>query len=127
MLDVRVTLRVFSTVESLSALKETLGEPTKGFSTGDVKPGGKGVREKTYWALETSCAPGSSLESHLVQIISFLDSRVDVLSRLRLDCEVDLFCMLSTTNGQGGALLSDTVMRRLVAYELSLVFDVYSD
>jgi len=62
-----------------------------------------------------------------MQVLSFLDARVDALSRIRQQCDMDLSCMLSTDNGQGGALLSDTVMRRLADHHLSVVFDVYSD
>jgi hypothetical protein len=127
MLQIKVTLRVFSTVHSLSDLSQVLGAPTRGFSMGDPGPGDKSARDRTYWAREASCPPDSDLEVHILQVISFLDDRADAFARIRRAGDVDLFCMLSTSNGQGGASLSHTVMRRLVAHELSIVFDVYSD
>jgi hypothetical protein len=127
MLEVRMTLRVFSTAQSLADLKWVLGEPTTGFSIGDAKPKGKGTRDRTYWALKTSCTQSSSLESHALEILSFLDKRGDGLTRIRSDCDIDVFCMLSTSDGQGGALLPVDIMRRLVTHGLGVVFDVYSD
>lgn len=126
MLDIRVTLRVFSVSNSLSDLKAKLGEPTEGFSFEDEKSGGRGKRDKTCWALEVSNSQDGNLESNILEIVSFLDDRANTFQELRQSCDVDLFCMLSTNNGQGGALLSDAMMRRLVFYGLSIVFDVYS-
>jgi hypothetical protein len=126
MLETKATLRVFSTSRTLAELTGILGRPDQGFSKADSSgPGGK-TRPRTFWAWESRSERSATLESHLQEVLSFIDA-VEGFEQLRKDCEVDVICMLSTTNGQGGANLSHDMMARLGARQLSLVFDVYGD
>jgi hypothetical protein len=125
MLSIKATLRVFSKVHTLPAIGELLGEPTKGFSKGDEWAPGKRMRETTLWALESTAGRSESLETHLWQLISFLDEKPQALSELK-DCKKDLFCMLGSDNGQGGATLSCALLRQIAKHGLDIVFDVYA-
>lgn len=127
LLDFKVTLRVSSKNDTLSDLIKNLGEPTKGFSIDDLYSKGKRKREFTLWSLESSKQPSDDFDSHLGDILNFLDRRSSCISKLSCNCEMDLFCMFSSDNGQGGAVLSAATIKKLSSYELDLVFDVYAE
>jgi hypothetical protein len=126
MLTFKVTLRVFSADYTLMDLTRILGEPTKGFSVGDTYSRGKNKREQSLWALESTSLPTESFEVHLKEIINFLDGKVEEVAGLVARCKLDLFCMLSSDNGQGGALLSSLTMEKISRYNLDMQFDVYA-
>jgi hypothetical protein len=126
MLEIKATLRVFSTARTLAELTGILGPPDRGFSKGESSgPGGK-QGPRTFWSWESRAGRSATFELHLQEVLSFIDA-VEGFEQLRQDCEADVFCMLSTTNGQGGANLSHELMARLGARQLSLVLDVYGD
>jgi hypothetical protein len=124
MLEFKVTLRVTSRIYTLQELKEVLGESTSGFTIGDYYSNGKQQREFTLWALESSKSPSSDFESHLGEILTYLKNRYSYMSTLRDNCEMDLFCLFSSDNGQGGAEISASTMKVISSYNLNLVFDV---
>lgn len=127
MLDTKVTLRVFSNCIDLLAMKEILGEPSKGYSKGDVFSKGNKARENSYWSLESSLSPSEKFESHVTEILNYFESKDDVFSRIKNECEVDLFCMLSSNNGQGGFSLPVSLSDKLSKQRLDIVFDIYSE
>lgn len=126
MLEIKVTLRVFSANYSLPELTAVLGDPTNGFSLGDIYGRKERVREQTLWALDSSVPPDEDLESHANSIVAYLDSRAAAIAGLAGKCEMDLFCMLRSDNGQGGATLPCRIMEKLSSYKLGMVFDVYA-
>jgi len=125
MLEIKVTLRISSTKYALQYFQQILGEPTTGFSIGDEFLSGKRQREFTLWALESSNLPSDDFDTHLAEILNFLDAKYLDISKLFSDYEMDLFCMFSSDNGQGGAVLSANTMKKISSYNLNLVFDVY--
>lgn len=126
MLEIKVTLRVFSANYTLAELSAILGMPTDGFSVGDIYGRNARVREETFWSLESSLPSSVELEAHVNEIISFLDGKKELMLRLVDKCEVDLSCMLRSTNGQGGTFLSCDVIEKLHHHKLSIAFDVYA-
>lgn len=126
MLDTKVTLRVFSNCIDLLAIKEVLGEPSKGYSKGDSFSKGNKTRENSYWSLESSLNPSAKFESHVAEILNYIESKADVFSRMQNECEIDLFCMLSSDNGQGGFSLPVSLSEKLSEYRLDIVFDIYA-
>lgn len=127
MLNIKVTLRIFSETYSLSQISSLLGKPAKGFSVGEVYGKSNKTRELTLWSIETSLPQENSLDSHINEIITFLDSRSESIEMLRHDCTLDVFCMLRTDNGQGGAVLPYPIMEKLSNYRINVVLDVYAD
>lgn len=127
MLEFKATLRVTSTKHSFEQLRNFLGEPTKGFSLGDVFSNDNKKRKHTYWALESTRSPNGQLESHLEELLDYVDSRSTLFNNIKQECDIDIFCMLSSDNGQGGAVLSSRVMKRLSSCGFDLVFDVYAE
>jgi hypothetical protein len=126
MLETKATLRIFSSVRTLSELVGTLGPPSRGFSKGDSSGPGRQPREQTYWAWGSTSAQTAPLETHLEEVLAFIAS-IGEFEPLRQDCEIDVFCRLATTNGQGGASISHRVMARMAALELNLSLDIYGD
>jgi Domain of unknown function (DUF4279) len=127
MLSVKVTLRAFSAQLSLHDLIDVLGEPTKGHSIGDAVAGRPQVHPSTYWAREARAPENETLESKIQEMLGFFEDRADAVSQLRARCDLDLFCMLATDNGQGSASLSSATIRRLGASGIPIHFDVYAD
>jgi hypothetical protein len=125
MLQFKVTLRLSSSEYSLEEFKRVLGEPTRGFSVGDEYSKGKRRREFTLWARESSKLPSDDFEVHLEDILCFLDDKYSAIAKSFSDYEIDLFCMFSTDNGQGGAVLSAGTMKKISSFGLDLIFDVY--
>ena len=128
-LDFKATLRVFSKTHSLSELASVLGKPKIGFSIGDEFSKGKNVREHTYWSIDsTNIEERDSFDNHVSEVLNFYDIKKDELLRLRSEsCEVNIFCLFASDNGQGGAKLSADTMERLSKLNLDLIFDVYAE
>lgn len=127
MLKIRVALRVFSDTYTLLEITELLGDPDKGFSLGDEYGKSSKKREATLWSKNTSLPETDSLEAHIKEAISFLNINYESLMAVKNGCSLDLFCMLSSDNGQGGASLQAAVLGGLHNYGVGLTFDVYSD
>ncbi|QEI11846.1 DUF4279 domain-containing protein [Cellvibrio japonicus] len=126
MLEVKATLRVFSEYYDLSQLNGFLGESTKGFSKGDSYSRDK-TREKSFWSFESKISPSEKFEIHIIDIINFFKEKEAIFSILYNQCEIDIFCMLSSNNGQGGFILSHQLADELSKRQLNIVFDVYAD
>lgn len=124
MLEFKVTLRLSSKGYTLEEIKKVVGEPTKGFSIGDEYAAGKRRREFTLWSLESSKSSQDDFESHLQEVLAFLETKYPDIQQLS-NYEMDLFCMFSSDNGQGGALLTAVTMKKISSYNLNIVFDVY--
>jgi hypothetical protein len=124
MIEIRATLRVFSNTLPLSMLTELLGPPSTGVPVGEAI-GGRKPREQTLWARESDLARADTLDAHLSQLLDLFSSFSGKFERVRDQCTVDLFCMLSTPDGQGGAQVSASNMSRMAEYEAKLVLDVY--
>ena len=125
MVEIKATLRVFSKELTLKKLKQKLGEPTHSYSIGDVYSRNKKKRDMSFWAMRSSRSPGGTLECHIGEILTFLDSRVDELKTIRNKCERDIFCMLSADNGQGSAVFSSRSTKLLAAHDIDVTLDLY--
>ncbi|TQV78280.1 DUF4279 domain-containing protein [Exilibacterium tricleocarpae] len=127
-LEVKTTLRVYSETLLIDDFKEILGEPSRGFSRGDPWSKGKRFRKHSYWSLSSSIERTCSFDNHLSEILDFAESKKEEIIDLRSKgCDIDISVFFDSDNGQGGAILSSSTMKRLSDLELSLVFDVYAD
>ena len=127
MLKFKAGLRVWSKEYTLVQLEDVLGPSPSGHSIGDTYSRGKRKREETLWTLKSSLLKVDSFESHLNQLVDFLITNKSVLSDLRHKCEMDLFCMLKSDNGQGTTMLPYKLMKKLSDHKLDLILDVYVD
>lgn len=125
MLDCKATLRVKSEVLTLADISSVLGKPTKGFTKGQEYGAAKKLREHTQWSLVVGEDDNLSLQECILKVIDFASDKR--LETLKGSCEVDIFCMLSSDNGQGSFTFDASIYERLVSAGLSITFDFYSD
>lgn len=125
MLDSYATLRVASDTLSLKDINDLLGEPSDGFSKGDEYGNAKRLRNHTQWNLTLGKDKNSSLQSDILEILEFLSHKET--DDLFEECSVDIFCMLSSDNGQGSFTLDQNVCDKLSKLKLPITFDFYSD
>ena len=67
----------------------------------------------------------SSMQSHVIKLLEFFLEKD--LSSIESDCKVDIFCMLSSDNGQGSFTFDKKIYEKLMNAGLSITFDFYSD
>lgn len=123
------TLRIHTTVLSLEDISAALRiEPSEAFAKGErmsLRNPSSAVFEENLWSLDSWAEPRQPLEIHIQQLIDFLEQRLPEIKRLISDCDIDIFCMYSSENGQGGFTLAADVMKRLAAIPVDIVFDIY--
>ncbi len=83
------------------------------------------LSEASVWTLESGLDSGNDLDTHIRQILDFVERKLTVLRQLARDCSLDLFCAYSSESGQGGAILDATLLRRMAVLSLDLVLDLY--
>ena len=125
MLEIKATLRISSVKYSLEEIKKSLGDPTLGFSIGDSCKNSHRKREFSLWALESTVGLSEGLDAHVEKLVDFLDEKSEEIKHLR-ETQLDIFCMHSSDNGQGGSSLSSGIIKRMSKYDLDLSFDVYA-
>ncbi|UZJ45954.1 DUF4279 domain-containing protein [Marinimicrobium sp. C6131] len=127
MLELKATLRISSKELTLGELKKVLGDPTSGFSMGETFSRGAKKREFSYWAWELDPEIKVSLESHIRKILKILDAKQEQLSTIKNKVDVDIFCRLSSDNGQGGAVFSSNLVKLIEPHGIDVIFDLYMD
>jgi hypothetical protein len=127
MLEIKAALRIFSKEITFADLKKALGEPTCGYAAGDKYSLGKKQREKNYWSLETSPTKNSTLESHINEILNFMDEKAKEIAAMRSKSDIDIFCMLSSDNGQGTTKFSSSLIKALLAHNIEVILDLYME
>ncbi len=124
------TLRVMSTrrkaADISSALRSVL---TKTVDVGDVisspQKGGRKVRKHTLWALDGAVPNSADLTERIAWLADFLEQRRKAISRLKADCDIDIFCSFTSYNGQGSIELPNSILTRLGRSGVDLAFDLY--
>lgn len=127
MLEIKATLRVSSKELTLNELKSALGNPTSGFSIRDEFSRSRKKREFSYWAWELKPEKRVSLESHISKILQKIDAHKESFSAIKNKVDVDVFCMLSSDNGQGGAVFSSKLIKLMEPHGINVVFDLYME
>lgn len=124
MFTCKVTLRVHSKILNLEILTSYFGKTEKGFSMGDKYNLGKKQRPHTLWTLSSKEESSIYFEKCIFQLISFLKNTN--YQEITSECEMDILCLLSSDNGQGGLHISTNLLSELNEHNLGLVFDFYS-
>lgn len=127
MLEFKATLRISSKTMTLNELKEYIGEPTRGFSIGDEFSRGKRKREFSYWGWELTPVVKTSLELHIGKIVDILKEKQPKINEIADKIDIDIFCRISSDNGQGGAVFPSKLMKVLAPYGIDVVFDLYME
>lgn len=123
----RASLRVYSKSLSLDEISTTIGsEPCYGHNVGDSKPKKPEKKyEETLWGKRSYLTEESELTAHLSELLDFMERNKHSFLLLKEKCDMDFFCYLGSENGQGGVVIPPCLSRRLSAFNLNLVLDVY--
>lgn len=124
MLECKATLRVKSESLSLIEISNVLGEATKGFTKGQEFGKADRLRQHTQWTLVADDGD-CSMQACINKILEFYLAKD--LRSIESECDVDIFCMLSSDNGQGSFTLDTAIYKKLMDAGLSIIFDFYSD
>jgi hypothetical protein len=103
-------------------------EPTtshdKGTPISKRNPNSK-LRQHSVWILESGMARTEPLESHIEKLALLLKENESTFIQLSSSCEIDIFCGISSENGQGGFALEASLLKKLTAIPVNLIFDLY--
>jgi len=124
-LNCKATLRVKSEQLNLEDISDVLGPPTSGFSKGDEYGKAKQLRKHTQWSFVACGEDNSPLQQHILTLLNFLSEKE--IASIRQKCDVDIFCMLSSNNGQGSFTIDRTIYEKLLTAGLPITFDFYAD
>jgi len=58
-------------------------------------------------------------------LVDFLEERSEIAKQLRSSCRVDIVCSFSSEAGQGGIVLSHTLLKRLGQENIDLKIDLF--
>lgn len=101
--------------------------PSIVFRKGDpVSKGGRGLRRRGMWALQSRLEESCTLEEHVGDLLCRVTGDLAIWGNLAR-FKPDVFCGLSLTGFNQGAALAPTTMKMLAARGISLELDIYSD
>jgi hypothetical protein len=125
------TIRISSQTLSVVAMGNTLAvKATRFYEKGELvsqRNADSKVRQESAWFLESSADPSQSLDIHIHEMVSFLESHLVSLEKLAKDCKIDVVCGLFSGNMNGNFWLDSKTIKRIaaLAFEVEIVFDVY--
>jgi hypothetical protein len=123
------TLRICSTVITAKEIQNILNVvPDRSCEKGDLisKRSPKPSYMQHAMCLYESKLPDTEpMEAHLEKILLFIEKKMQQLKLLQQNCDIDIFCMYSTSNGQGGITVTKEVLQRLVQFPIDVTFDLY--
>lgn len=124
MLECKATLRIMSDSLSLEEISKVMGPASKGFSKGQEFGKAKRLRPHTQWNLEIDLGD-SNMQECIIKALNFYKAKhFDEISSV---CDIDIFCMVSSDNGQGSFTLDSNVYQKMNDAGLNITFDFYSD
>jgi hypothetical protein len=127
---IRAALRIRTEAQDPAFLSEALGvEPSRTHLRGDTvsqrRPDGPRLAFTT-WIYDSPLSTRAELAEHITYIVTLLEDRLPGLDRIRGRITTfDIFCMFSSTSGQGSAELDAALLIRLAALKIDLIIDLY--
>lgn len=84
------------------------------------------VRTENLWILESSLPTGATVLERIDSLMRFLEERIYDVQVIRREASVDIFCGLEC-GGQASIVLDQSLIQRLAALGVDLVFDLYGE
>lgn len=125
-----VTLRLHSRTLSVAELSEKLNAaPTEAHDIGtplSKSPTSQRTRSETLWLYEFRCPADCELEDCIDKSLQFLEKKMEVISALRTEVSIDLFCGCRIDVSKPAMCLSFDckLIQRLAALRLDVMIDV---
>lgn len=122
-------LRVSSRQRSASDIASLLGlKPSRSVERGTYKTanGGDAYREESRWIFDSTLADTSSIEEHIGHLLKIIEDSRSSLQRLPKDCEIDIWCTVSSDSGFAGFCFDKELIKRAAAASVDVIFSVYA-
>jgi hypothetical protein len=117
----KAAILVFAAETDFSSIVEWPGVEPSRVVAGDAKSG----RESKF-ILDSRLSDELELRDHVASLLTILESREDKFPMVKDKISnMTLFCMFSSSSGQGTADLPAGLLRRLARHEVDLVIDLY--
>ena len=125
-----VSLRIASRVRSVSDITQAVGvPPSKSVEKGELMSKRSRVpkyREESLWFIGSGLLPSAPIEDHLQKITEFIDVHLSSLQPLSADCDIGVYCNFTICTGQGGFVLTNELLQKLLRLPLDLWVDLFS-
>jgi hypothetical protein len=109
------------------AIADALGlVPTEVHRKGEpVSKRSTAVRKEHCIRIKSSLPTSEPLHRHLEALCDLIEPVASKLAAITDRCDCDIFCGFSSGNGQGGFTLDPDLLKRLAAFGIELVVDLY--
>src|SRR6267142_6354769 len=88
-------------------------------------PDQKKEPKDSRWILDSPLPDTVSVEEHIQYFVNLLETNSKGLRNLPRDCEIDIWCTISSTTEFNGFSLDRTLLKRLTTANVELIFGVY--
>jgi hypothetical protein len=123
------SLRIASRKLTAKEIARIMGlDPADSYEKGELITSKSPVpryREEALCLFDSELPDNTALEEHLDRITAILETRVDAVSKLQTECDVEIFCSYASFNGQGGFILTSRLLERIVRLRVDIVFDLF--
>ena len=130
MLEISVSLRVFTEGLRLEQVSLMFNREAQiGYSEGDkLSPKSTSTYDTTMWGIKSELSRSEDLNEHLDSLLAWLEDNKSSFMEIsgRTQVKSDIFCGLFSENGQGGAQISSSVIKKLAEFDIDIVFEVYT-
>ena len=127
--DYSVTLRVASKTLTTSEISERMGcSATDSYEMGQLisnRTAPARYREEALWRLVADLRGSEDLTDRLEYFVRFISEKKAAILTLQENCDVELYCSISSDNGQGGFTLNSRLLSHLASMDIDIVFDLY--
>ena len=123
----RCTLREISAALPLASIVTAMNAvPTRGHdASAPVSRLNPRPRGRALACFESSLPTTAPLAEHIEEVVAFARARTGAIASLRESCDLDVFCMVSSSSGQGSCILEPGLLAELAALGLPLSLDLY--
>lgn len=128
---VLASLRICSDNVTLEQISQQLrAQPSQSHKLGDPvnrrRPLGLHFK-RHVWILDSSIASKEPVKEHLNELMLFIEDRAQEVLQLLPNCDFDIVCAYAPSGEQGSFVMPASLVKRLGAFPVNLVVDVYAD
>lgn len=122
-----VTLIIHSPIFSSQEISKRLNlVPERVIERGEYFYKSRKKRSETMWFYKNEFPEENSLDEHLENILSTMEEKkAEFIDLSNNGCVFNLSCFASSDNGQGGIMLNNDLIKRLAAWPIEIIFDLY--
>ncbi|MEV1068776.1 DUF4279 domain-containing protein [Streptomyces sp. NPDC050263] len=123
--SIRITSRTVRADEISARLGIVPDEQYEQGSLSSPRNPGSRRRETSVWIRRSGLGNDSGLEEHVAALVRLVNGRREELTRLSVDCDLELCLGFGSENGQGGCVLPAPLLTEVAGLGLDVVLDLY--